>query len=114
MRSALLVLLTSASIAAAGEVQLSGREAEAVQEATRIFKSKQGSKVNGYPVYGDLAHYTVNLTRKGKQLEIDFVPEQPPLKPNEAGTGGGTKYGWEVVYVFSLNPFKLVEEHYTR
>jgi hypothetical protein len=113
MRSALLVLLTSASIVA-GEVQLSGREAEAVQEATRIFKSKQGSKVDGYPVYGDLAHYTVNLTRKGKQLEIDFVPEQPPLKPNEAGTGGGTKYGWEVVYVFSLNPFKLVEEHYTR
>lgn len=114
MRSALLMLLTSALIVAAGELQLSGREAEAVQEATRIFKSKQGSTVDGNPVYGDLAHYTVNLTRKDKQLEIDFLPEQPPLKPNEAGTGGGTKYGWEVVYVFSLNPFKLIEEHYTR
>jgi hypothetical protein len=45
MRSALLVLLTLASIVAGGEVQLSGREAEAVQEATRIFKSKQGSKI---------------------------------------------------------------------
>jgi hypothetical protein len=114
MRSTLLLLLTSASIVAAGEVQLSGREAEAVQEATRIFKIKQGSKIDGNPVYGDLAHYTVNLTRKGEQFEVDFLPGQPPLKSNEAGTGGGTTYGCEVVYVFSLNPLKLVEEHYTR
>lgn len=69
MRSVLLLLLTSASIVAAGEVHLSGREAEAVREATQIFKSKQGSKIDGYRVYGDLAHYTVNLTRNGEQLE---------------------------------------------
>ena len=94
--------------------RLTGREAEAIERATRIFKSKQGTTFEGSPVYGDLRHYTVEVERHGNQLQVDFVPDQPPLKPNEAGTGGGTKYGWEVVYVFSLNPFKLLEEHYTR
>ena len=114
IRSLLAVLLLPVVGYAAEPVHLSGREAEALQRATQIFKSKQGTKYAGWPVYGDLRHYTIELRRQGKKLKIDFIPDQPPLKPNEAGTGGGTKYGWEVVYVFSLSPLKPLEEHYTR
>jgi len=115
---ALSLLMSLAFLPAASypaePTRLAGREVEAIERATQIFKSKQGTKFEGWPVYGDLRHYTVELERHGNRFEVDFVPDQPPLKPNEAGTGGGTKYGWEVVYVFSLSPFKLLEEHYTR
>jgi hypothetical protein len=47
-------------------------------------------------------------------LEVVFVPEQPPLKPNEAGTGGSTIYGWEVHYIIALDKIKILEEHYAR
>lgn len=82
--------------------------------AVQTFKSKQGSKVDGAPVYGDLRHYTIDIQRRRNRFEVTFVPEQPPLKPNEAGTGGSTIYGWEVVYVFSLSPVKMLGEHYAR
>jgi hypothetical protein len=98
----------------AGGSELTGREAEAIQLATQMFKSKQGTNYAGWPVYGDLRHYTVELERRGRKLEITFVPEQPPLKANEAGTGGGTKYGWEVHYIISLDRMKILEEHYAR
>ena len=100
---------------AAADSRISGNEAEAIAIAVRIFKSKQGYKdQEGHPVYGDLRHYTVELERSRNRIEVTFVPDQPPLKPNEAGTGGSTIYGWEVAYVFSLNPLKMVEEHYAR
>jgi hypothetical protein len=100
--------------AATADTRISGKEAEAVAIAVRIFKSKQGSKVDGLPVYGDLRHYSVQVERTRNRLEVTFVPEQPPLKPNEAGTGGSTVYGWEVAYIFSLSPLKMIEEHYAR
>jgi hypothetical protein len=103
-----------ASSTAVADLRLSGEEAEAVAIAIRIFKSKQGTKVEGAPVYGHLRHYSVEIERKGNRLEITFVPDQPRLKPNEAGTGGSTIYGWEVAYVFSLTPLKMLEEHYAR
>ena len=99
---------------AAADSRISGKEAEAIAIAVQIFRSKQGSKVEGHPVYGDLRHYTIELERTRNRLEVTFVPDQPPLKPNQAGTGGTTIYGWEVAYVFSLNPLKMVEEHYAR
>jgi hypothetical protein len=107
-----LVLCRGSAIAA--DTRISGKEAEAVAIAVGIFKSKQGSKVDGLSVYGDLRHYSVQVERTQNRLEITFVPEQPPLKPNEAGTGGSTVYGWEVAYVFSLSPLKVIEEHYAR
>jgi hypothetical protein len=110
---AFLVLLPVLSYASE-EVHLTGREAEAIRLVTQVFKSKQGSKYAGWPVYGDLRHYTVELERHGRKLDITFVPDQPPLKPNEAGTGGGTKHGWEVHYVVSLDQMKIVTEDYAR
>jgi hypothetical protein len=99
---------------AAGNVELRGQEAEAIQLVTQGFKSKQGTKYAGWPVYRDLRHYSVQVERHGKKIEIIFVPDQPPLKPNEAGTSGGTKYGWEVHYIVSLDRLKILEEHYAR
>jgi hypothetical protein len=61
-----------------------------VQLVTQVFKSKQGTKYAGWPVYGDLRHYSVQIERHGKKIKIIFVPDEPRLKPNEAGTGGST------------------------
>jgi len=91
-----------------------GREAEAVALTVKTFKSKQGTFYAGWPVYGDLKHYTLELLRHHNTLEITFVPDQPKLKRNEAGTGGGTKYGWDVHYVVSLDPLRIVKEEYAR
>ena len=73
---------------AAADSRISGNEAEAIAIAVRIFKSKQGSKFEGHPVFGDLRHYTVELERTSNRLEVTFVPDQPPLKPNEAALAG--------------------------
>jgi hypothetical protein len=100
--------------ATAANIELRGREAEAIGLVTKIFKSKQGTKYAGWPVYGDLRYYSAQLERHQKRIEIIFVPDQPPLKPNEAGTGGGTKYGWEVHYIVALDRMKILEEHYAR
>lgn len=100
---------------AQNELQVTGREAEAIQLATKVFKSKQGSHdQEGRPVYGDLHHYTVLLKRQKNQLEIVFLPDEAPHKPNEAETGGSTVYGWEVHYVVALDRMKILEEHYAR
>jgi hypothetical protein len=115
MRPILAVLLLPLASYGADTVHLTGREAEAVQLATQVFKSKQGSKdQEGHPVYGDLRHYTVQIERHGRKLEVIFVPEEPPLKPNEAGTGGSTIYGWEVHYIIALDRMKILEEQYAR
>src|SRR5436305_409089 len=81
------------------EPVIRGQEAEAIALTVKAFKSKQGTSYARWPVYGDLKHYTLELVRHHNTLEVTFVPDQPKLKPNEAGTGGGTKYGWEVHYV---------------
>jgi hypothetical protein len=115
MRTLLALLLLPLASYGAETVHLTGREAEAVQLATQVFRSKQGSKDQaGHPVYGNLRHYTVEIERRGRRLEVVFVPEQPPLKPNEAGTGGSTIYGWEVHYIIALDHMKILEEHYAR
>jgi hypothetical protein len=98
--------------------EISGREAEAVALALKLFKSKQGSKdQSGHPVYGDLQHYTIELRRDGIRLEVAFVPGFGPKDKGPDGThtlGGATQYGWAVVYVISLDKMKIVDEHYAR
>jgi hypothetical protein len=113
IRSLLAVLLLPVVSYAVEPVHLTGREAEAIQLATKVFKSKQGSKdQEGHPVYGDLKHYTVDVERHGRTLEISFVPSWAPTeKPHP---GGSTDYGWVVVYVVALDQMKILEEHYAR
>jgi hypothetical protein len=96
----LLLAAFLSRVPAADERRVTGREAEAI--AVADFKSKQGSKIDGRPVYGDLRHYSLVLERQGNRLHIVFMPEDVPLKSNEAATGGSTKYGWAVDYYISL------------
>jgi hypothetical protein len=115
IRSLVAVFLLPVVSYAAEPFRLTGREAEAIQLSTQVFKSKQGSKdQEGHPVYGDLKHYSVQVERHGRKLEVIFVPEEPPLKPNEAGTGGSSIYGWEVHYIIALDRMRILEEHYAR
>jgi hypothetical protein len=101
-------------VPAADERRVTGREAEAIAVALADFKSKQGSKIDGRPVYGDLRHYSLVLERQGNRLHIVFMPEDVPLKSNEAATGGSTKYGWAVDYYISLSTLKITDLHYER
>jgi hypothetical protein len=89
-------------------IHLTGVEVSAVMIAAADFKEKHAS-VSGYP-----RHYTVEVERHGGQLEVVFIPNQPPLGPNEAGTGGGNIYGPEVAYFVSLSRLKIVRFHFAR
>ena len=72
--AALVVAAFASSVPAADERRITGREAEAIAVALADFKSKQGSKVDGKPVYGDLRHYSLILERHHDQLHIVFMP----------------------------------------
>jgi hypothetical protein len=63
----------------ADQRRVTGREAEAIAIALADFKSKQGSKIDGRPVYGDLRHYSLLLERQGNRLHIVFMPEDVPI-----------------------------------
>jgi hypothetical protein len=54
------------SIAQGETVHLTGREAEAIRLATSDFVAKHYSRS------GDLRHYTVEIERQGKNVEIAF------------------------------------------
>lgn len=93
---------------------LRGIEAQALELALQSFKSNQHVKYEGKPIYGDLKHYRIELTRQARSFEIVFIPDQSPLKANEAGTGGGTAYGWDVTYTVSLDGKKILNEHFSK
>ena len=112
-RSFVAALLMPVISYGADPVHLTGREAEAISLATKVFKSKQGSKdEQGHPVYGDLKHYTVQIERHGPNLEVVFVPEW--ARSEKPHPGGSTDYGWEVHYIIALDQMKILEEHYAR
>ena len=110
----LLLAAVVSRVPAADERRVTGREAEAIAVALADFKSKQGAKIEGKPVYGDLRHYALILERHRDQLHIVFMPEDVPLKRNEAATGGSTIYGWAVDYYISLRTLRITDLHYER
>jgi hypothetical protein len=106
---AMIVSVHSAHFAYSETVKLAGRDAEAISLATRDFLAKHYSRS------GDLRHYTVEIERHGKTVEIVFLPDEPrPLHPNEAGTGSGTPYGLCVAYIVSLSPPKIIRFYFAR
>jgi hypothetical protein len=101
-------ILASRKTQADEVVKLTGEQVAAVRIAEADFKKKHAS-VSGYP-----RHYTVELERHGRELEVVFVPNQAPLGPHEAGTGGGNIYGPEVAYFVSLDRFNIIRFHFAR
>jgi hypothetical protein len=90
-------------------VHFTGREAEALRLATNDFLTKHYSRS------GDLHHYTVELERRGKTVEIAFLADEPrSLRSNEAGTGSGTEYGLHITYVVSLTPPRIIRFYFAR
>lgn len=85
-----------------------GREAEAVVRAVEEFKRQHVS------TSGDLRNYSVEFKRRGKLAEITFIPDQSPLRKNEAGTGGGTAYGSDITYVVNLASLRIVRSYLYR
>jgi hypothetical protein len=107
----LLLLAFTVSCLAEELPRIRGVEAEAVSLAVQSFKRGYAHKdQQGWPVYGDLRHYSIQLERHPKEFEIIFVPDADP----GSKTGGRTLYGWEVHYHFSLKPLKLLKEDYGR
>ena len=104
-----VALFQPASFVYGETLHLAGREGEAISLATRDFLAKH------YSTSGDLGHYTVEIERHGKSVEILFLPDEPrPLRPNEAGTGSGTAYGLCVTYIVSLTPPKIIRFYFAR
>jgi hypothetical protein len=88
-------------------VKLRGSEVAATALAVDAFK-----KIYAKP---DLRHYSVQLSRHGKQLEITFIADTPKTyAPGTAGTGGGSKFGPDMTYVVSLDPLKIISFNFYR
>jgi hypothetical protein len=88
-------------------VKLKGSEAAAAALAVDAFK-----KIYAKP---DLRHYSVELSRRGKQLEVTFIADSPKTyAPGTAGTGGGSKFGPDMTYVVSLDQLKIISFNFYR
>jgi hypothetical protein len=112
MLTRLLALFAFAAMQAASAAELRelrGREAEAIVVAVAAFKHGPYSPAH------DLAYFAMELERKGQQLKVTFIPDDPANPgPNHVGTGGSTIYGQEVSFYVSLRSLKIVRWHLAR
>ena len=103
--------------AATEEREMTGREAEAIELATRTFKRKRLTEPK---FYGDLQRYRVFLERHGESVEVTFLPDRSPRPRNIPKEqpwlelGGGSAYGREVHFHISLRTMKIVREDYAK
>jgi hypothetical protein len=107
-------------------VRIPGWHAEAIKIALREFQKNQGGKTDrGEPVYGDLRHYTVQISRSPPDelpseyeyeecVRIDFIPELSPKDYQENILGGRTSFGINVAYDVCRRTLKIVKTSFSR
>ncbi len=107
-------------------IEMAGWHAEAVVVAVAEFRKHQGTKTpEGLPVYGDLRHYSVELSRTPKDqiplryasepcVRVTFAPELSVRDKREATVGGGTDYGIEVSYDILKRNLKIIKTSFAR
>jgi hypothetical protein len=107
-------------------IELAGWHAQAVAIALEEFRKHQGMKTNdGKPIYGNLRHYSVHISRSDKSylplryahdecVSITFAPELSARDVRESVMGGRTEYGIEVSYDISRRTMKIVKTSFAR
>jgi hypothetical protein len=98
---------------------MAGWHAEAVAVAVAEFRKHQGTKTpEGLPVYGDLRHYSVELSRTPyvheQCVRVTFAPELSDRDKREAAVGGRTDYGIEVSYDILKRNLKIIKTSFAR
>jgi len=109
-------------------IEMAGWHAEAVAVAVAEFRKHQGTKTpEGLPVYGDLRHYSVELSRTPKDqvalryaseacVRVTFGPERSAQDKREGRyeVGGRTGFGIELSYDISKRTLKIVKTSFAR
>jgi hypothetical protein len=84
----------------AADVELKGREFEAMEVAFRQFRKAQ------FSASGDLRHFTIELRRRGGNLAVSFFPELDEASSH--ALPARNKYGTYITYFVSLETLKIV------
>ena len=107
-------------------IEMAGWHAEAIEVALKEFRKHQGGVTSdGKPVYGDLTHYSVHVSRSDKRyiplqyaheecVSVTFAPELSARDRREATLGGRTDYGIEVSYDIARRGLKIIKTSFAR
>ena len=82
------------------DVELEGREIEAVEVALRQFRRDR------FSTSGDLKHFEVELHRYPDRIAVSFFPKFH--LPSSRSLPGRNKYGTYITYFVSLRTLKLI------
>lgn len=88
------------------DVELRGRELEAMEVALRQFREDR------FSTSGDLKHFTIQLTREPGKLFVTFGPDTD--ERSHRITPARNKYGTWITYAISLRTLKIIGYHFER
>jgi len=88
------------------DVELKGRELEAMEVALRQFRADH------FSTSGDLKHFEIWLTREPGKLFVSFLPDTD--ERSHRITPARNKYGTFITYAVSLRTLKIIGYHFER
>ena len=88
------------------DVELRGRELEAMEVALRQFRE------NHFSTSGDLKHFSIQLIREPGKLFVAFCPDLD--ERSHLITPARDKYGVWITYAVSLRTLKIIGYHFER
>jgi hypothetical protein len=88
------------------DVELKGREVEAIEVALRQFRQDH------FSTSGDLKHFTIELTREPGKLFVAFLPDSD--ERSHRITPARNKHGMFIHYAVSLRTLKIIGYHFER